>query len=181
MPPGLTGRGHYVVEFAAPVFHTRRRGYTIARTYLEQKTDFTGRQKPTLRLNSVGLDGERQRLPDYDSLPIAPGLKCKGCAWGFFDKNGVKDELGTLNLLTLERVLGAARAEIHTGESVSLNWAVHNPQYPGFARKKAEHRIIDLSHLGFCGHDDKISFCPQAGSHWDAFLHIAHQPYLPPE
>lgn len=44
-----------------------------------------------------------------------------GCAWGLFDKEGVRDEVGTLNLLTPETVL-KAREEIQTGVSVVLKY-----------------------------------------------------------
>ena len=43
----------------------------------------------------------------------------QGCAWGVFDKDGKKDLLGTLNLLTPEVVKGAC-AEARDGVSISL-------------------------------------------------------------
>ena len=57
-------------------------------------------------------------LPDFDDLPAIEGMP-QGCAWGIFDKDGKKDKLGTLNLLTPETVLKAA-SEIQLGESISL-------------------------------------------------------------
>jgi hypothetical protein len=57
-------------------------------------------------------------LPNFEELPDLPGLP-KGSTWGLWDKNGVKDELGTLNLLTPE-VVKAAATEIREGISVSL-------------------------------------------------------------
>jgi hypothetical protein len=42
-----------------------------------------------------------------------------GVAWGLFDKDGVKDEVGTLNLLTNEVVL-RAKEEIVTGKSIVM-------------------------------------------------------------
>ncbi len=57
-------------------------------------------------------------LPDFDNLPPVDGMP-PGCAWGLFDKDGEKDKLGTLNLLTPDTVLKAA-TEIQVGESVSL-------------------------------------------------------------
>jgi hypothetical protein len=47
-----------------------------------------------------------------DNLP-------QGCAWGVFDRDGEKDELGTLNLLTPE-VVASAASEISVGVSVAL-------------------------------------------------------------
>lgn len=57
-------------------------------------------------------------LPNFDDLPPVEGMP-QGCAWGVFDKNGNKDLLGTLNLLTPEVVRDAA-AEVRQGLSISL-------------------------------------------------------------
>lgn len=60
-------------------------------------------------------------LPTFDDLPLVRGLP-KGCTWGLWDREGVQDELGTLNLLTPSVVREAAR-EIQYGLSVSLKFA----------------------------------------------------------
>lgn len=57
-------------------------------------------------------------LPDFDHLPKVEGMP-QGCAWGLFDKDGKKDLLGTLNLLT-PAVVKAAAAEVQDGVSISL-------------------------------------------------------------
>lgn len=57
-------------------------------------------------------------IPDFDDLPRVEGFP-QGCAWGVFDKDGKKDMLGTLNLLTPEIVASAAK-EIKDGVSISL-------------------------------------------------------------
>lgn len=57
-------------------------------------------------------------IPDFDDLPPVPGMP-QGCAWGIFDRDGKKDTLGTLNLLT-PSVVKAAASEIKEGVSVSL-------------------------------------------------------------
>lgn len=57
-------------------------------------------------------------LPAWDEIPIVPGMP-KGCAWGLFDKDGKRDQLGTLNLITPETIL-EAKNEIQYGESVAL-------------------------------------------------------------
>lgn len=59
-----------------------------------------------------------EALPDYENIPPVDGMP-HGCVWGMFDKDGAKDQLGTLNLLTPE-VVTAAKQEIRTGVSVSL-------------------------------------------------------------
>lgn len=102
-------------------------------------------------------------LPTWEELENAPGTDYK-CAWGLFDKDGKKDQTGTLNLLTPARVLNAARSEIRTGDSVSLNWGLENVKFPGFSRKAMSQNVIDLSILGFCGHDDELTFNTQCGS-----------------
>lgn len=57
-------------------------------------------------------------LPDFKNMPPVNGMPI-GCAWGLFDKDGERDQVGTLNLLTPEVVL-EAKKEIKTGESVAL-------------------------------------------------------------
>ncbi len=132
-------------------------------------------------------------LPDWDVMPAVAGVDYRGCAWGLFDgKDGKKDEIGTLNLLTPARVLAAARDEIRTGESVSLksvdssdtlsstqtdlcSWGLENVKFPGFGRKAAVQKVIDLDFLGFVGNDDELAFNTQCGSQWDGLKHVAHQ------
>lgn len=60
-------------------------------------------------------------IPDFDSLPKVDGMP-QGCAWGVFDKDGKKDALGTLNLLTPD-VVKEAYKEAKEGISVSLKCA----------------------------------------------------------
>lgn len=50
-------------------------------------------------------------IPPFDSFPLREGDPPYS-AWGLY---GNEDELGTLNRLTDERVLAAARSEIQTG------------------------------------------------------------------
>jgi hypothetical protein len=57
-------------------------------------------------------------LPSWKNMPAVNGMP-HGTAWGLFDKDGVPDEVGTLNLLTSEVVL-EAKKEIKTGKSVVL-------------------------------------------------------------
>ena len=61
-------------------------------------------------------------IPDFDDLPPVEGMP-KGCAWGLFDKDGKKDLLGTLNLLTPD-VVKAAASEIKDGVSISLRYVI---------------------------------------------------------
>jgi len=58
------------------------------------------------------------KLPNFDDLPKVKDMP-QGCAWGVFDKDGKKDNFGTLNLLTPD-VVKAAVSEVKEGISVSL-------------------------------------------------------------
>ena len=57
-------------------------------------------------------------IPDFDNLPKVEGMP-QGCAWGVFDKDGKKDLLGTLSLLTPD-IVAAAATEVKDGVSISL-------------------------------------------------------------
>lgn len=59
-----------------------------------------------------------EKLPCYHDIPAVDGMP-HGCIWGLFDKDGEKDQLGTLNLLT-HQVVAAAKVNIQSGVSVSL-------------------------------------------------------------
>ncbi|KAK7711226.1 hypothetical protein SLS57_008141 [Botryosphaeria dothidea] len=106
----------------------------------------------------------------FDALPPVP-TQPQGCTWGIW---GSSDELGTLNLLTPDRVR-AARSEIQTGESIQLDWPLHNVQFPGFGRKPFEQKVLDLAPLGFKALDDEVYVNTQSGSQWDSLKHFAHQ------
>jgi hypothetical protein len=59
-----------------------------------------------------------QDLPDFKDLPPVPGMP-PGTAWGIWDKNGERDNCGSLNLLTPENTKEAQK-EIRTGQGVAL-------------------------------------------------------------
>jgi hypothetical protein len=119
-------------------------------------------------------------FPAFDQIPKVPGQP-QGSLWGFFDipGSGVKDGLGTLNLLTPALVRQAASQEIRTGQHVQLDWCLsENVEFPGFGRKKFEHKVLDSkaatkgAHIGL---DDEIRMNTQSGSQWDSLKHFAHQ------
>ena len=66
----------------------------------------------------ASIESSFAELPGFDDLPAVEGMP-QGCAWGIFDRNGEKDKLGTLNLLTPE-VVKAAALEVKDGVSISL-------------------------------------------------------------
>jgi kynurenine formamidase len=106
-------------------------------------------------------------LPRYDQLPIRAGAPA-GSAWGVF---GDDDQLGTINLLTPERVREAA-ASIREGRVFALNLPIDIPDPPLFTRGKHAHTI---KHFGSYILDDYLdNFYPQASSQWDALSHVKH-------
>ncbi|OAL34457.1 hypothetical protein AYO20_06300 [Fonsecaea nubica] len=115
-------------------------------------------------------------LPDFDSLPKVEGMP-HGCAWGLFDKDGKKDHLGCINLLT-PKVVQEAFKEARDGVSVSLNWPIGAIQKPGFGRKGLVHKVFSFkdSPLHLSGFDDEVEFNTQCSSQWDSLVHFSHQP-----
>ncbi|KAF7919563.1 hypothetical protein BELL_0014g00120 [Botrytis elliptica] len=112
-------------------------------------------------------------LPSFKDMPPVAGMP-HGTAWGLFDKNGERDDCGTLNLLTPENTLEASK-EIKSGRSVALNWSQDRIHEPGFNRDSPNHTIRDLAEFGIKAYDDVISINTQSGSQWDGFRHWAHQ------
>ncbi|TGO07378.1 hypothetical protein BTUL_0285g00090 [Botrytis tulipae] len=112
-------------------------------------------------------------LPSFKDMPTVAGMP-HGTAWGLFDKNGERDNCGTINLLTPENTLEASK-EIKSGKSVALNWSQDRIHEPGFGREVPNHTIRDLAPFGIKAYDDVISINTQSGSQWDGFRHWAHQ------
>jgi kynurenine formamidase len=118
------------------------------------------------RTESSAARGIASSLPAYRDLPVRPGAPPHS-AWGVF---GDDDQLGTLNLLTAERVLRAASL-VRKGAVFPLDWDLEKPAPPMFDRQPLRHTI---AHMGE-GTDDRYdSFYPQASSQWDALSHIGH-------
>ncbi|KAJ2983168.1 hypothetical protein NQ176_g888 [Zarea fungicola] len=108
--------------------------------------------------------------PKFEELPLRPGDP-KASAWGVW---GNDDELGTLNLLTLETVKYAA-GEIQSGERVPLNLAIDaflQPMNP--VRKPCNHHIINKGNAN----DDELHINTQGSSHWDGLRHYPYQQTL---
>lgn len=110
-------------------------------------------------------------FPAWDDLPRIEGAP-QGCIWGFYDRDGKKDEVGAINLLT-PRVVREAVQEVRTGCSVQLDWSLDNLEFPGFGRRKFEQRVIDNTiELGDCGFDDELHINTQSGSQWDSLKNV---------
>ncbi|KAF2226142.1 hypothetical protein BDZ85DRAFT_279791 [Elsinoe ampelina] len=108
-------------------------------------------------------------FPNFEDLPIVQGQP-QGCLWGFFDKDGKKDELGTLNLLT-SSVVREAAAEIRLGKSLQLDWSLKETSCPGYGRIPIEHTVKDLRSAGFVAFDEEIRINTQTSSQWDGLRH----------
>jgi len=104
-------------------------------------------------------------LPTFDELPHYKNFP--GCAW---DVWGPGDQLGTVNLLTDEVVQRAAKEEVKTGQSVSLNWPINFPEKPVFGRKTPE--VKQLVKPNGITRDDEIHINTQSGSQWDGLRHF---------
>jgi len=79
-------------------------------------------------------------FPKFSELPLEPNHPSHS-AWGLW---GPDDELGTLNHLTPERTVDAAKL-ITTGTRVGLNWALEQMDYAGDNfRQVLKHEIYEL-------------------------------------
>ncbi len=109
------------------------------------------------------------KIPSYDELPVRAGAPA-GAAWGVF---GDDDEVGTINLLTPERVI-AATSSIRTGKVFALNLPINIPDPPLFTRGKHTHTVKIFPNAEFVLDDFLDNFYPQASSQWDALAHVKH-------
>lgn len=123
----------------------------------------------SIRGKEYGMTMDLKQLPTYRDLPVdrtAP----PGSSWGVF---GPSDELGTVNLLTPDRVRRGA-ALVGKGRVFPLNWDLEKPDPPLLGREPMTHTILDVG----CGTDDYYDhFYPQGSSQWDALSHIGHPQY----
>ena len=109
------------------------------------------------------------KIPSYDELPVRAGAPA-GAAWGVF---GDDDEVGTINLLTPERVIAAADS-IRSGKVFALNLPINIPDPPLFTRGKHTHTVKIFPNAEFVLDDFLDNFYPQASSQWDALAHVKH-------
>ncbi|KIW90574.1 uncharacterized protein Z519_09221 [Cladophialophora bantiana CBS 173.52] len=110
----------------------------------------------------------REKLPRFDELPLSAGDPPYS-AWGLWKDSS----LGSLNHLTADRVLQAARNQIITGTRVCLNLPL-NAINPGLlGRPSFEQKLINKEPHVI--NDDSISFNTQCSSQWDSFRHFAYQ------
>jgi len=110
-------------------------------------------------------------LPKFGELPYV-GETQERHAWEVF---GPEDQLGSVNLLTPERVKQAAGL-IRTGQVFNLSLPLNFPitLYGGFRSKGYRHHI----EVGRGGRDDYVdNFAMQGSSQWDSLRHIRFREY----
>jgi kynurenine formamidase len=102
----------------------------------------------------------------YDDLLTG---RVPGAAWDVF---GADDQLGTINLLTPQRVAAAARL-IRTGRRFNLDYPINAFEpYPTGTRRATEHHMFANNEFH---RDDWVdSFYLQSTSQLDALRHIGH-------
>ena len=118
-------------------------------------------------MSTITTTGSFSNLPRYRDLPI-DASKPPHSAWGVF---GDDDQLGTINLLTAERVARAATL-VRQGAVFSLNWDMEKPDPPILGRTRMNHHIIDLTpgpDPSEWGTDDYYdNYWPHSSTQWDA-------------
>ena len=105
------------------------------------------------------------RLPNYDELPEFEGLGERH-AWDVFGPN---DDLGTINLLTPERILDASKL-IKRGAVINVSLPLDQPNPGMFPGRPGytHHREVTRG-----GGDDSIDgFQMQGSSQWDGLRHV---------
>ena len=106
-------------------------------------------------------------LPGYDELPAVEGLGLPHRkAWDVF---GEGDAVGTMNLLSAAAVARAAAA-VRTGEVISLDLPLDQPDPPLFGRKAYDHVTFALNRNEM---DDRLDgFHLQGSTQWDGLNHV---------
>ena len=104
-------------------------------------------------------------LPDFDELPYLPGLDVRH-AWDVFGRG---DVLGSINLVTPDRVAAAA-AEVIAGDMFSLDLPLNEPNPPLFGRRAYQHHVVALNRNEMDDHVD--DFHLQGSTQWDALNHV---------
>lgn len=107
-------------------------------------------------------------LPDYAGLCARTDAPA-GSAWGLW---GAEDQLGTVNLLTPERIVRAA-GMVRTGKRFNLDHPVNAFEpFPSGTRHAAEHHTF--ANNAFHRDDYLDSFYLQSSSQIDSLRHIGH-------
>ena len=140
--------------------------------------------------SSTDMTLNENGIPPFESLPLRKGDPHLS-AWGLY---GDKDGLGTLNRLTNERVVAAARSELKTGaryvsstffisrskkpranqrKRVSMNWPFDAQSKGAFFERAVFHQEMHEK-LGITCNDDVWTLNPQSSTQWDGLRHFGY-------
>jgi kynurenine formamidase len=111
------------------------------------------------------------KLPTFADLPVRTGVPAD-CAWGVF---GDDDEIGTVNLLTAEALVAAAKL-VRKGAIFRLDTPINYAFPPFFGRDPADHRVVQLGKYEFAQDDLLDNYNTQQGTQWDGLGHVAYAP-----
>ncbi len=108
-----------------------------------------------------------ERLPAYRELPAVKDAP-PGSAWGVF---GRADQLGTLNLLTPQRRIAAARL-VQRGKTFNLDLGLHLPARSFFDWRARPRHTLLKRRTGNSRDEFLDGFFPQYSSQWDGLRHM---------
>ncbi len=145
---------------------------------------FLPNQNPTSGKEIRDAKKEKQEVsfPPFSALPLHKDGP-RGNAWGLYpfpsssatlsqqpsSSSSSKDQLGSLNLLTPQTTLNAAKEIVH-GVRICTDWELTKPRHACFGRRKFDHRIVNKSPRTV--NDDVVEMNTQSGSQWDGFRHF---------
>ncbi|MPZ23200.1 MAG: hypothetical protein GEU28_06580 [Dehalococcoidia bacterium] len=110
------------------------------------------------------------KLPKFSELPVKQGAPAES-SWGVF---GDDDELGTLNMLTTQGVIDAAKL-VRKGRGFRIDTPLGYANPPLFGRKPMKHTVISWREHGFLAFDDQLDvYNTQEGAQWDGYGHVGH-------
>jgi kynurenine formamidase len=106
-------------------------------------------------------------LPTFDALRSRTGYP-SDCSWGVW---GASDTSGTLNLLSSDAVVAAARL-VRSGSVVPLDVDLTELDPPMFGRESLRRERLDLGPTGSAHDEVLVNWNTQTGSQWDGFAHV---------
>lgn len=139
----------------------------VSRTRFEQDLPlYTGVQE--ILGSWIDYDLMNLSRPPFNFLPFRKDGP-PGNAWSLY---GSSDQLGSLNLLTPETTIAAAK-EVTDGVRVCTDLPLDCMRTPCFGRPPLQHIVKHTAPGG--GIDDILTFNAQSSSQWDGFRHYAYQ------
>lgn len=111
-----------------------------------------------------------KKIPKFSQLPVKPGAPADS-NWGVF---GDDDEVGTVNFLTADGIVEAAKL-VRKGKVFRLDTPINYASPPLFNRDPVSHTKKSFASYGLLGFDDVLdSYNTQEGSQWDGLGHVGN-------